>query len=146
MSLLDVSLTNLEALTAREGLIALGDVKLSYKPAYTVAKMKRKVQQIIEAIEEVRKRLTDTYGKRDEEGKLITTSSEGPNGPQVSIQLADPDGFRAEWDDLMQIETLLYGVRALPLSAFAAAPIAPDVLYSLGPLVYDDEEPLPDPA
>lgn len=137
-----ISITNAEAMVAREALLVLGDRALPIKAAYRVAILKRKIAPMLEAVEDVRKQLTETHGKRDEEGKLVQRTEERGGKMMHVTELTDAEAFTKAFNELLAQPTTL---DALPLSLdlFGTTDVLlePDLLANLGPLCAESPTP-----
>lgn len=71
--------------------------KLPIKAAYAFTKFAKKLQKEVQTYEENRRKLIDTYGLRDENGKLVIN-----NG---IYEIADKENFNKEFVELSDIET-----------------------------------------
>lgn len=120
-----------ELLTARGGLIAIGDVTLpSIAASYALAKAKRKANPELATIEEQRVALCTAHCVRNEDGSAVLSE-------QGEYQFADRAAFDAAFAELLAQEVTLTGVRAVTVAELEGAAVSPDVLYALGPFVVE---------
>jgi hypothetical protein len=88
-------MTNKEILILNQGLKNCGDLK-GVKLAFVLSKNIKKVNTIIEAINETIKKLQSDNAKKDKQGENIVINNE--------IQMVDIEKFNLEYNELMGVE------------------------------------------
>lgn len=123
-----MKLSNAEILEAYAALKTVVKLHIPVRPAMRVAKLARVVEGAAQDVEAVRAKLVDKYAEK-KNGKPV---SAGENG----VKLEDPEGFQAEYRELLSVETELEAT-PLKLGEWGDIEVEPAVLMGLGPLVTD---------
>ena len=113
---------------------ALNRLRASQKTTALVSNMVRKATRIaagaLSDLHEARTALIETCAKKDEAGANV------PDG-RGGTELAEPDRFVAEYNDLMAKSVTLEGVEPIPFGKIAHLDISGDDLDALEPFLSD---------
>lgn len=103
---------------------------LPIKTSYALLKVFDSVVEHQKYFEDIRLKLLDKYGKKDEAGKLLT------NEAKSEYVLTDRPAFDKEYGDLLSLEV---DISKIPLSYLAEAKLSPAMLSTLVKTVVSPE-------
>lgn len=92
-----VEVTHQAIYDAHEALKRMGERDLKMELVHRVVLTAQNVRADVLAMNEVQRKLSDKYVKKDDDGKKV----KGADG--IGYVLADPEGFRTEWDEFLQL-------------------------------------------
>ena len=93
-----IEVTNRIIREAYAALQAMGNIKWPVTTSLLLAKLRRKLQALVEPIEEARSALLKKYGETDDDGKVVR----GPNG-QIKVADEHAEACEGEYKTLMDI-------------------------------------------
>lgn len=129
-----VKLTNREVISSSTALTSLGQLKLPAKAAYAIAKAGNKLADLSATIREVRQRLWEKHGEKDESGKLKVDQS----NQTITIPAAAREAFAKDHDDLMAESNEITGLRKISLSELGDAKVEASVFAQLDWFIKDE--------
>jgi hypothetical protein len=133
---ISMKVTNQLVLNSVESLNHLSELKLPVKTAFRLAKITRKMNEILETYNEVLGKLQQSHVEKDDDGEPVTL--EDPNNAEIRrLVFADPTAFATAYKELLDIETDI-GLKKLTLEDLGTIEVTPATLFSVEWLIQDE--------
>lgn len=135
-----MKLTNLEVLSAVQGLGALSQKKMGLKTAWKVTTALRSLESFAKAADETMKDIRNKYAVLDANGNpLQAVNEKGESIPNtVQIPNAKIPLFNKEMEDFMKLEVEVHNVQFKLEDFPEGLELEPSVLLSISPLLLQD--------
>jgi predicted phage-related endonuclease len=99
-----MKITNQVVINSVESLNQLTELKLPVKTAFRLAKITRKMNEVLDTYNEVLRKIQQDHVEKDEDDKPKTLDD--PNDPNIKrLVFSDPAAFKAAYQELLEIET-----------------------------------------
>ncbi len=124
------------------------ELNLPAKTSFKLVKLIRKVNEILQDIQEAHKKLLEKFGEKDKDGEFIHVLDQQtgkPNENQIQLKKDSVKPFKEEYKQLLEVENEIQGTK-VTLDDLGDIEIQPGVLLTLDWLFDDgtDEEITPD--
>ena len=124
-----MKVTNELVVNSVESLNKLSELKLPVKTAFRLAKITRKMNEVLETYNEVLTKLQQDHVEKDENDQPKTLDD--PNDPNIRrLVFADPKSFYAAHKELLEIETELDFAK-LQVEDLGNIEVTPATLYPI---------------
>lgn len=120
-----MKLSNRQLLNSVESLNKLNSFKLPVKASFKLAKLARVVDESLKDYQKTLDNLHDRFAQKNNGERVVVDNM---------LQLADPDGFKKAFGELLECETEL-NVDKINLDALSSLELEPALLYHLDWLI-----------
>jgi len=128
-----MKITNKMVIDSVSSLNTLNELKLPVKTAFRLAKITKKLNEILEAYNSVLQKLQQEYVEKDEEGKQVTFID--PATPSITrLSFKDREAFDAAYQELLGIETEIE-ITKISLDDLGNVEIKSSTLYDIDWLI-----------
>jgi hypothetical protein len=130
-----MKITNQLVLNSVESLNQLAELKLPVKTAFRLAKITRKMNEVLETYNEVLTKIQQDHVEKDEDDKPKTLDD--PNDPNIKrLVFSDPAAFAAAYQELLEIETEV-DFKKLQVEDLGNIEVTPSTLFPIEWLIED---------
>jgi len=124
-----IKVSNREILQMIQSLNDLNNLKLPIKVSFKIAKITKKLQEVVDIYEESRKKIIEEYCEKDEEGNVITQEDGTATTPE-------PEKLNKAMEELLVITSKI-DAEQLELEDLGKIQIEPRVLVNLSCMIKD---------
>ena len=130
-----MKITNKLVIDSVESLNQLSELKLPVKTAFRLAKITRKMNEVLETYNEVLTKIQQNHVDKDEDGNRKTVDD--PNDPNIKrLVFSDPKAFAEAYGELLEIETEV-DFNKLSVEDLGSIEVTPATLFSIDWLIED---------